>query len=88
MAKRDTVSKFTSNPIPIPSRKGTKMKARNPIVIHYVHDMDRAKDFYSKVFDVKPSVESPGWTMLDFGAIQRRYIYFLPMVMAHYLTRG
>ncbi len=46
------------------------MKARNPIVIHYVHDMDRAKEFYTKVFDVKPSVESPGWTMLDFGAIQ------------------
>ncbi len=46
------------------------MKARNPIVIHYVHDMDRAKEFYTKVFDVKPSFESPGWTMLDFGAIQ------------------
>ncbi len=46
------------------------MKAKNPIVIHYVYEMNRAKDFYMKAFDVKPSVESPGWTMLDFGAIQ------------------
>ena len=45
------------------------MKARNPIVIHYVHDMDRAKTFYTEAFDVKPSFESPGWTTLDFGAI-------------------
>ncbi len=46
------------------------MKAKNPMVIHYVHDMDRAKTFYTDVFDVKPSFESPGWTTLDFGAIQ------------------
>lgn len=46
------------------------MKARNPIVIHYVHDMDRARAFYEKTFDVKPSFESPGWTTLDFGAIE------------------
>ena len=46
------------------------MKARNPIVIHYVHDMKRAKWFYMGAFDVEPSFESEGWTMLDFGAIQ------------------
>ena len=46
------------------------MKATNPIVIHYVHDMDRAKNFYTKAFEVSPSFESPGWTTLDFGAIQ------------------
>ncbi len=46
------------------------MKARNPIVIHYVHDMDRSKCFYTRAFDVKPSFESPGWTTLDFGAIE------------------
>ena len=57
------------------------MKARNPIVIHYVHDMDRAKDFYTKVFDVKPSVDSPGWVMLDFGAIQLA-LHILPVVAA------
>ncbi len=46
------------------------MKGRNPIVIHYVRDLDRAKQFYTGAFDVKPVVESPGWTTLDFGAIQ------------------
>ena len=46
------------------------MRARNPIVIHYVHDMARATAFYVSVFDVEPSFESPGWTQLDFGAIE------------------
>lgn len=46
------------------------MRARNPIVIHYVYDMERAKRFYCDTFDVKPSFESPGWTTLDFGPIQ------------------
>ena len=46
------------------------MKARNPIVIHYVHDMERAKQFYQRAFDVRPTFESPGWTQLDFGAIE------------------
>lgn len=46
------------------------MKCRNPIVIHYVHDMDRAKTFYMSVFEVKPLFESPGWTTLDFGTIE------------------
>ena len=46
------------------------MKCRNPIVIHYVHYMERAKDFYTSVFEVEPIFESPGWTTLDFGAIQ------------------
>lgn len=40
------------------------------MIIHYVHDMDRAKRFYTEVFDVVPSFESSGWTTLDFGAIQ------------------
>jgi predicted enzyme related to lactoylglutathione lyase len=46
------------------------MRARNPIVIHYVHDMSRAKRFYASVFDVSPSFESPGWTTLNFGAFE------------------
>ena len=46
------------------------MRARNPIVIHYVYDMERAKRFYCEVFGVRPSFESPGWTTVDFGAIQ------------------
>jgi predicted enzyme related to lactoylglutathione lyase len=46
------------------------MKARNPIVIHYVRDMDRARSFYMNAFDVVPTFKSPGWTTLDFGAIE------------------
>ena len=46
------------------------MRARNPIVIHYVHDMDRAKSFYMNVFSVTPSFASAGWTMLDFGPFE------------------
>ena len=46
------------------------MRGRNPLVIHYVRDMDRAKTFYRKVLDVVPSFESPGWTTLDLGAIE------------------
>ena len=46
------------------------MKARNPIVIHYVHDMQRGIDFYTTVFEVQPLAESPGWSTLDFGPIE------------------
>ena len=46
------------------------MKARNPMVIHYVYDMERATEFYVSAFGVQPSFESPGWTQLDFGAIE------------------
>ena len=46
------------------------MKARNPIVIHYVYDTDRAKRFYTETFDVKTVFESSGWTTLDFGNIE------------------
>lgn len=46
------------------------MNCRNPIFIHYVLDMDRAKRFYTSVFDVKPRFESSGWTTLEFGAIE------------------
>ena len=46
------------------------MKGKNPIIIHYVNDMDRAKGFYTTAFDVKASFESPGWTTLDFGPIE------------------
>jgi predicted enzyme related to lactoylglutathione lyase len=46
------------------------MNARNPIVIHYVHDMQRAKAFYANVFDAPVAFESAGWSTLDFGAIE------------------
>ena len=45
------------------------MRCKNPMVIHYVHDMDRAKAFYSTSFQVNPLMESDGWTTLDLGSI-------------------
>jgi len=39
------------------------------MVIHYVHDMDRATNFYKSVFDVASLFESAGWTQLDCGAV-------------------
>ena len=45
------------------------MKCKNPMVIHYVYDMDRAKEFYTRSFNVSALFESPGWTTLDFGPI-------------------
>lgn len=46
------------------------MNARNPIFIHYVHDMARARRFYESVFDVTASYASRGWTTLDCGAFE------------------
>lgn len=43
------------------------MRVRNPIFIHYVRDMDRARRFYAEVFGVTASFASPGWSTLDFG---------------------
>ena len=46
------------------------MNARQPIFIHYVHDMARARGFYEAVFAVTPSFSSKGWTTLDFGTFE------------------
>ncbi len=46
------------------------MEFSNPIVIHYVQDMARARAFYCEAFGVKPLFSSPGWSTLDFGAIE------------------
>ena len=45
------------------------MKVRNPMVIHYVHDMGRATRFYKAVFELESTFESPGWTELDCGPL-------------------
>jgi len=50
--------------------KGALMKARNPIFIHYVYDMARARRFYESVFEVSPSFASSGWTTLSFGSFE------------------
>ena len=46
------------------------MRATNPMVIHYVTDMERAKTFYNVVFDAPTVVESPGWTTFDLGGFE------------------
>lgn len=46
------------------------MKTREPMVIHYVRDMDRATAFYSGVFETEVLFKSPGWTELDFGDVK------------------
>ena len=46
------------------------MKFKNPIVIHYVKDMDRARTFYTDAFGVPVAFASPGWTTLDFGVFE------------------
>jgi predicted enzyme related to lactoylglutathione lyase len=46
------------------------MRGQNPIFIHYVHDMGRARRFSESVFGVSPSFTSPGWTTLDFGSFE------------------
>ena len=43
------------------------MLGSDPMVIHYVHDMDRAISFYQEVFDLEPASTSPGWSTFDFG---------------------
>ena len=46
------------------------MNFRNPIVIHYVRDMERARRFYRTAFGVQSLFESAGWSTLDFGVIE------------------
>lgn len=46
------------------------MRVRNPVVIHWVHDMDRALAFYEHVFGVTSTTESPAFSVLDLGAIK------------------
>ena len=46
------------------------MVGRNPIFIHYVYDMNRARNFYKTVFKVEAAFESPGWSTLNFGVFE------------------
>ncbi len=43
------------------------MKTRDPIFIHYVHDMQRAIRFYRDTLGLDLDQESPGWTTLRCG---------------------
>ena len=44
------------------------MNARDPMIIHYATDMNRAVAFYRDVFDVAVEFESPGWSTLAMGS--------------------
>lgn len=46
------------------------MRVRNPVVIHWVTDMDRALAFYKGVFDVPSTTESPAFSVLDLGPVK------------------
>lgn len=46
------------------------MLGREPMILHYVYNMERATRFYTTVFDTAAKFESPGWTTLDFGPLE------------------
>lgn len=43
------------------------MKAKDPLFILYVHDMDRAVGFYRDIFELEVVQHTPGWSMLRCG---------------------
>ncbi|MBD3649613.1 MAG: VOC family protein [Pseudomonadales bacterium] len=43
------------------------MKARDPVFILYVHDMDRALKFYRDTFELEVVQHTQGWSMLRCG---------------------
>ena len=43
------------------------MNARDPMIIHYVEDMDRALRFYRDVICLEVIEASPGWSTLRCG---------------------
>lgn len=45
------------------------MKTHSPMVIHYIHDMDRAYDFYHKTLGLEPETRSAGWSTFRCGEL-------------------
>lgn len=43
------------------------MKAKDPMFILYVHEMDRALAFYRDTFELQVLQHTPGWSMLRCG---------------------
>ena len=43
------------------------MRVHTPIIIHYVHDMDRAYAFYETTLGLTPDTRSAGWATLKCG---------------------
>lgn len=46
------------------------MNPREPMFIHYVHDMERACTFYQSLFSIAPAMKSSGWTVFEVASIQ------------------
>jgi len=49
------------------SNKESIVRAKDPLFILYVHDMDRALGFYRDIFDLDVVQHTPGWSMLRCG---------------------
>lgn len=45
------------------------MRAHNPLVIHYIHDMDRACKFYHETLGLTPDTRSAGWSTFTCGEL-------------------
>jgi predicted enzyme related to lactoylglutathione lyase len=45
------------------------MQTRNPLIIHYVRDMDRAWTFYHDVLGLAADTRSSGWSTLTCGGV-------------------
>jgi catechol 2,3-dioxygenase-like lactoylglutathione lyase family enzyme len=43
------------------------MNTHSPMIIHYVHDMDRAYAFYNETLGLAPDTRSAGWSTLRCG---------------------
>ena len=43
------------------------MNTHSPLIIHYVHDMDRAYTFYHETLGLTPDTRSAGWSTLKCG---------------------
>lgn len=46
------------------------MEVRNPVVIHWVHEMEGALAFYKGLFGIDSTSESPSWSVLDLGPLK------------------
>ena len=54
------------------------MKTTSPLMIHYVHDMDRAIRLYTNVFESPLSFESPGWSTFQFDDFELALHILIP----------
>jgi predicted enzyme related to lactoylglutathione lyase len=57
--------------LPAPSSDPeVEVNVRNPVIIHWVHDMDRATRFYEQLFAVETTMRTPAFSLLALGPVQ------------------